>query len=271
MRVTQQMLHQNAVRHMNQNLGRMEKTNNQLSSGKILHKPSDDPYEVSKSMNLKSTIAANGQYERNTNEAKLWLDETDQNINQMVNVMQRVRELAVQGSNETLTPQDREAIAIEVKELTNQIQQFSETKVIGEYPLFSTEEKKFKIAEGIEVPANVSAESLFDNAGVNLFDTLGTLISNLGSGGPIQLDQIDKGIDQLLTTSAETGARLNRVESIENRVQDTNLALQSMLSSIEDVDYAETITKLKSEESVYQASLAASAKIIQPSLMDFLR
>lgn len=271
MRVTQQMLHQNSVRHMNQNLGRMEKTNNQLSSGKLLHKPSDDPYAVSKAMNLKSTIAANGQYERNTNEAKLWLDETDQTINQMVNVMQRVRELAVKGNSETLNDQGREAIAIEVEELTLQIRQFSDAKVNGEYPLFDSVQKTFKIAEGIEVPANVSAESLFDNNGVNLFDTLDSLISSLGSGNPIQLDQIDKGIDQLLTTSAEAGARLNRVESIENRVQDTNLALKTMLSSIEDVNYAETITKLKSEESVYQASLAASAKIIQPSLMDFLR
>jgi len=273
MRVTQQMLHQNSVRHMNQNLGRMEKTNNQLSSGKILHKPSDDPYAVSKSMNLKSTIAANGQYERNTNEAKLWLDETDQNINQMVNVMQRVRELAVKGSNETLTPQDREVIATEVKELTKQIQQFSEAKVNGEYPLFSTEAKTFKIAEGIEVPANVSAEALFGNALVeeDLFQTLDNLVLNLGSGSSIDLDQIDVGIDRLLSTSAEAGARLNRVESIENRVQDSNLALQTMLSGIEDADYAETIMKLKSEESVYQASLAASAKIIQPSLMDFLR
>ncbi|WP_245827656.1 flagellar hook-associated protein FlgL [Paenisporosarcina indica] len=271
MRVTQQMLHQNSVRHMNQNLGRMEKTNNQLSSGKLHHKPSDDPYAVSKSMNLKSAIAANGQYERNVNEAKLWLDETDQTINQMVNVMQRVRELAVKGSNETLNDQDREIIATEVKELTLQIQQLSEAKVNGEYPLFDSSPKTFKIAEGIEVPANVSADALFNNGGVNLFDTLESIVSSLGSGDPIQLDKIDKGINQLLTTSAEAGARFNRVESIENRVLDTNLALKSMLSSIEDVDYAETITKLKSEESVYQASLAAAAKIIQPSLMDFLR
>ena len=84
MRVTHQMLHQNSINNMSQNLSRWEKTNNQVSSGKSLQRPSDDPFGVSKAMNLKSALATNEQYERNTNDATLWLDETDQTINSMV-------------------------------------------------------------------------------------------------------------------------------------------------------------------------------------------
>ena len=61
------------------------------------------------------------------------------------------------------------------------------------------------------------------------------------------------------------------MEAVANRIKDSSLELKSMLSKIEDIDYAEAITRLKSEESICQATLAASAKIIQPSLMDFLR
>ncbi|MCZ8536919.1 flagellar hook-associated protein FlgL [Paenisporosarcina quisquiliarum] len=293
MRVTQQMLHQNSVRHINQNLGRLEKINNQVSTGKQLHRPSDDPNGVSKAMNLKSALVANEQYERNTNEATLWMDETDQTINEMVNVMQRVRELAVQGNNDTLSDTDRGAIATEVEELTEQIRQFANSKVNGKhlfnglktnespYPdkdsyltdTFDTGSKMFTIADGVVIKANVTANELFGNFAddANLFETLNQLSVGLRSGTDIQLDQIDKGIDRMLTVSAEAGARKNRVESMENRIQDSNIELKSMLSKLEDVNYAEAVTKLKSEESVYQASLAASAKIIQPSLMDFLR
>ena len=272
MRVTQQMLHQSSVRHMNQNLGRFEKINNQVSSGKLLHKPSDDPNGVSKAMNLKSAIAANGQYERNTNEANLWLDETDQTINSMVNVMQRVRELSVKAGNETLTEPDRAAIAAEVVELTEQMEQFSKAKVNGKYEMFGTDSRKFTIADGIEIKASVTADQLFGNAtDGELFQTLNKLADDIRSGNEIPLDEVDKGMDRLLNTASEVGARQNRVESMANRIEDSTLQLKTMLSKVEDIDYAEAVIQLKTEESVYQASLAASAKIIQPSLMDFLR
>ena len=293
MRVTQQMLHQNSVRHMNQNLSRLEKTNNQVSTGKLLHRPSDDPNGVSKAMNLKSALAANEQYGRNTNEATLWIDETDQTINDVVNVMQRVRELAVQGSNDTLSDQDKSIIASEVDELTEQIRTFANTKVNGHYifngqvtkespfpakdsyktDTFDTGAKSFTIADGVVIQANVTADKLFGTAADNtsLFQTLSKLADGLRSGSAIPLDQIDQGMDRILSTQAEAGAKQNRVEAVANRIKDSNIELQSMLSKIEDVDYAEAITRLKSEESIYQATLAASSKIIQPSLMDFLR
>jgi len=255
---------------MNQNLSKLEKTTNQVSTGKLLHRPSDDPLGVSKSMNLKSAIAANGQYERNTSEANLWLDETGQTINEVVNVMHRARELAVQGSNGTLNDQDRTVIATEVEELSAQIRQFADSKVNGN-ELF-TNAKRFTIGDGVVIKANVTANELFGNADdANLFQTLTNLVEGLRSGAAIPLDQIDEGINRLLTVSAEVGARQNRVEAVESRMKDSTLALQSMLSKIEDIDYAEAVTKLKNEESIYQASLAATAKIIQPSLMDFLR
>lgn len=293
MRVTQQMLNQNSIRNMSQNLGRFEKMSNQVSSGKLLHRPSDDPNGVSKAMNLKSTLAANAQFERNTDEAKLWMDETGQNIDSMVSAMQRVREFAVQGNNGTYSELDRAAIDAEIGELTEHMRQLANSKVNGK-SLFNGQKtnespfpqkgdftydstglvaKTFTIGEGINIQSSVLPDQLFGAStdASNIFKTLETISANLKAGTSIDLENIDAGIDRLLTVGAENGARQNRVEAVENRLLDSNLELQSMLSRVEDVDYAEAVIRLKSEESVYQASLAATSKIIQPSLMDFLR
>lgn len=276
MRISHQMLHQNSLTNMNNSMSRFQKAYNEALTGKQVTKPSDDPYGASKAMELKSALVTNEQYERNTGEAKLWLDETDQTVNSMVNVMQRVRELAVQGNNETLSPEDRASVASEVEELTKQLRQFADSKVNG-VDLFTkpagdvaATAKMMTVGGGLNIQVNVTEQQLLGENS-ELLTTLASLSAGLREGEAMDFDAIDKGIDRLLTSSAEVGARANRVESAENRMFDNTLQLKTMLSNITDVDMAEAITKLKSEESVYQASLAASAKIIQPSLMDFLR
>ncbi|MCM3611987.1 flagellar hook-associated protein FlgL [Planococcus sp. MERTA32b] len=280
MRISHQMLHQNSLANMNNSMGRFQKAYNEALTGKQVTKPSDDPHGASKAMELKSALATNDQYERNTSEAKLWLDETDQTVNGMVNIMQRVRELAVKGNNETLSPEDRGAVASEVEELTKQLRQFADTKVNG-MDLFTkvadgadaavTGPKTMTVGGGLNIQVNATEEQLLGPDDSNLIATLETLSAGLRDGNEMDIAEIDTGIDRLLKVSSEVGARMNRVESAENRMFDNTLQLKSMLSSITDIDMAEAITKLKSEESVYQASLSASAKIIQPSLMDFLR
>lgn len=265
MRVTQQMLHQNSVRHMNQNLSRFEKTNSQVSSGKLLERPSDNPNGVSKAMNLKSTIAENEQFTRNTDEAKLWLDETDQTMSRMTDVMQRVRELAVQGGSDTLSDHSREVISTEILELKSTIEQLSGTQLNGQDLLGAA--KSFTIGNGLTVKANASSAEILGGTVQMLEDLAGAVKANT----PVDLAAIDSSMDQMLTVQSEIGARTNRVDATDNRLKGSTLELTKMLSKIEDVDYAEAIIKLKSEESIYQASLSATSKIIQPSLMDFLR
>lgn len=265
MRVTQQMLHQNSVRHMNQNLSRFERTNSQVSTGKMIERPSDNPNGVSKAMSMKSSIAANEQYARNTDEAKLWLDETDQTISSMTNVMHRVRELALQGNNGTLNVEDRELIASEIEELTSLMNQFAATKVNGQ-DLFGAV-KNFPISEALNIKANASSTEVLGDT----IMVLGNLTSAVRAGLGIDLDTIDGSMNRMLSIQAEIGARTNRVEATETRVKEHTLDLKSLVSKIEDVDYAEAIIRLKSEESIYHASLSASSKIIQTSLMDFLR
>lgn len=292
MRISHQMLHQNSMNHVSQNMSRLNKAYNDASTGKQIHKPSDDPHGASQAMQLKSAISANEQYGRNTGEANLLLDETDQTINSMVNVMHRMRELSVQGNNDTLNDEDRNIVATEVEELTEQLRQFANTQVNGNYLFNGTDTKNapyaeknshetadfadvklkaFNVADGMTLEVGVKAGDLFGEGADGLFAKLTEAAQNLRNGEKVSLENMDAGVDRMLQKAAEVGARHNRIEAVENRLSGSTLELKQMLSNIEDIDMAEAITKLKSEESLYQASLAASAKIIQPSLMDFLR
>jgi len=86
-----------------------------------------------------------------------------------------------------------------------------------------------------------------------------------------QIGSLDDALDQILKARANVGTKLNRLEATENHWADFKLNITQMLSDTEDADMIKTVTDLASQEAAYQASLSASARIIQPSLIDFLR
>jgi flagellar hook-associated protein 3 FlgL len=126
---------------------------------------------------------------------------------------------------------------------------------------------------GEQVDPNASPEEM--NKSDNVFLLLQRAFDSLDSGDQEGvsnlLGQIDSRVSKMLTTRAEVGARMNRVEIIQNRLSEVDINLQSVLSKTEDADMAEVITNMKTEENVYQASLSVGAQIIRPSLVDFLR
>ena len=85
------------------------------------------------------------------------------------------------------------------------------------------------------------------------------------------IGDLEAGLDHILSIRAEVGARVNRLELVNNRLEDTHFSYTRLLSETENADIAETIIELKAQENVYLASLGAGARIIQPSLLDFLR
>ena len=280
------------VTQMNRNLTNLEKANQQVSTGTRINKPSDDPMGTEKSLKLSSQLADNEQYERNTDYAMSWMEMTEQSLSSISNLMQRASELGVQASNGTNSPQELETMAKEFKQLREELKGLANTKLDGKYifngqktdqPVgidqggnvsFDNQSINQRISPFSDVKINVDAGEVFDGQ-VNLFKVLDEFSTALSSGDKegmnTVLGKIEEGAEQVLTSWTGMGARQSRVESMNQRLKDENLAVQSFLSKNEDVDLAEAIMKLKTEESVYQASLAASAKIIQPSLLDFLR
>ncbi|MCA0991130.1 flagellar hook-associated protein FlgL [Pseudalkalibacillus hwajinpoensis] len=291
MRITQQMLSSNITSQLQQNLSRYEKANEQVSTGKRINTPSDDPIGVQKSLKLASQLADNEQYERNTDYALSWMETTDQALNSISNALQRANELGLQASNGTNSPEDQQTIAKEIEQLRAEIQDIANTKFDGKYifngqktdqPIqiaangdltYNNQPLMQRMSSSNTIEMNVTGE-VFDGK-VNLFKTFDQLSGALASGDQegvsSALEQIETGKEQVLNSWTTLGAKQSRVEGMSQRLKEENLSLQTLVSKNDDVDFAEAIMKLKTEESVYQASLAASAKIIQPSLLDFLR
>lgn len=291
MRITQQMLSSNTTSQLQQNLSRYEKANEQVSTGKRINRPSDDPIGVQKSLKLASQLADNEQYERNTDYALSWMETTDQALNSISNALQRANELGLQASNGTNSPEDQQTIAKEIEQLRAEIQDIANTKFDGKYifngqktdqPIqvaangdltYNNQSITQRMSSSNTIEMNVTGE-VFDG-NVNLFKTLDQLSGALANGDQdgisSALEKVETGKEQVLNSWTTLGAKQSRVEGMNQRLKEENLSLQTLVSKNDDVDFAEAIMKLKTEESVYQASLAASAKIIQPSLLDFLR
>lgn len=133
MRVTNQMLTRNVLMNLQRNLKRMQGYQDQLSSGRSISRPSDNPLSTSRIMGLKTNLKTNAQYQRNIDSSLSWLGMTEVALMSASEVMQRARELAVYGATGTHTAESRRAIADEVEQLIGNMVQISNTDIEGRY------------------------------------------------------------------------------------------------------------------------------------------
>lgn len=295
-RVTQSMLNSQLLRNLNENLRKMDHLQNQLSSGKRINKPSDDPVGISFSMRYRSELGLNEQFQSNVNSALSEMSFTDDMLNQANNVLQRLRELAVEGANGP-NPQDAlDTISAEVGQLYQQMVNIGNSQFKGKYVFngqltnvkpYSLDDAanessdlgsiSYQIGVGVNMDINIVGNEVFGAPGSssNIFQVMKDLQTALDSadyqGASQIIGNIDERMDHFLAVRAEVGAKMNRIELAEERLKDININLQSLQSKTEDADMAALITNIKTAENVYQASLAAGVKLIRPSLIDFLR
>ncbi|HWO77294.1 MAG TPA: flagellar hook-associated protein FlgL [Bacillus sp. (in: firmicutes)] len=295
MRVTQSMLANNSLRHLSESYARLGKYQDQLSTGKKITRPSDDPVVAMKGMNYRSNLGEIEQYQRNLSEVYLWMDNSEAAIDQTNSALQRIRELVIQGKNGTLSEDDKQAVAKEIEQMKLDIATVANTKVSGRYifngtdvdlaPVkvdyttgtiqevtINTEPYQVEISQSIRLTANVNAVNIFRQ---ELFDTIQSIEDTLKGTASGDLDQLlndlDGHLDKLNAERSELGARYNRIEMIETRLKQQEVIANQVLSDNEDVDMERVITDLMVQESVHRAALGASSRIIQPTLLDFLR
>lgn len=309
MRITNNMLINNIMTHLSSNLNRTMKYQNQLATGKKISMPSDDPIVASRALKLRTDVAEIQQYSRNVDDALSWMEITEATMNQINDVLQRFREITVQAANGTNTPDDLQKIGAEAGELVTQIIQLANTTYAGRYifsgfktdkPLLNSdgtfnvgfmenEYIQFEIGIGDFINVNVPGYDLFHRSNVasqgdvsSLFQTLDSIKKAI-NGQDLDPDEnqhdkistllgeLDLEIENLLRVRAGLGARMNRVELTSNRLDDDYVNFTKLMSLNEDVDMAEAIMNLFNEQNVYQASLSTTARVIQPSLVDYLK
>lgn len=295
-RITQGSITSQLLRNLGLNMRQSSDISNQMSTGRKINKPSDDPVGITYALRYRTDLAVNEQYQTNADTAQSWLDFNDTVLGQAGDVLKRVKELAVQGANGTNPQVALDNIKNEMSQLREQMVNISNSTFRGKYvfngqlvdqkPYDSATAAtttvddaaiKYNVGAGIELPVNVSGNDVFGNPSDtdNVFKVLDNIMTALQSGDydgvSAQTANIDTRLDKMLNVRAEVGARTNRVELITNRLDDLKINLTDLQSKTEDVDYAELMVKSKVNENVYQASLSVGAKIIQPTLVDFIR
>lgn len=133
MRVTNKMLTDSVINTVNTNLHRLDKYQQQLSSGKRINKPSDDPISTAQLLAAKSALKSQEQYRRNMEDGVGWMNTSDGALSQVNNVLQRLRELAVSGSNGTMSEGSMQALADEVDNLGEEMVQLANTNYAGRF------------------------------------------------------------------------------------------------------------------------------------------
>jgi flagellar hook-associated protein 3 FlgL len=299
MRVTQSMLSTNMLRNLSNSYNKLGKLQEQLATQKKINRPSDDPVVAMLGVGYRGDLNQVQQFNRNISEVNNWLETTDDAIAEGISALQRIRELTLQATNGTYDEGQREAIAVEVKQLQEQLYTIARTQVGDKY-IFNgkntnnapeivkntdetIKEVKFndgviniEIFDGITIDVNTSGKTLFENL-LHEDGTLSQLIKKLEDPNVKDeelgdfLSKMDQHIDIFLKEQARVGAKQNRVEMMEDWIAQQEVTATKILSENEDVDMERVITELLTQESIHRAALSVGAKIIQPTLVDFLR
>lgn len=294
MRVTQSMLSNNMLRNLNNSYNKMGTLQEQINSGKKITRPSQDPVVAIKGIGYRTDLGKVEQYQRNLGEVHNWLDSSDDALDKVGLALQRVSELVIDAANDTKTPEDRLKIEKEIDQIRQQVQDLGNTKVGDKY-IFSGTKTLSPLHDGSYATAN--ANTSYNNAvnievydgveikvntnGIELFDEIDTLMNDIQlklKDDPTAVGTFDSFISDistnqnvLLGSRADIGARQNRVEMMENRLGTQEVIVTKQLSNNEDIDYERAISEMISQESVHRAALSVGARIIQPTLTDFLR
>ncbi len=291
-RITQRLSVATSVAAMQTGMARLARSQERLSTGRAINRPSDSPTGTNDAMRLRAELAAKAQYTRNAEDGGSWLGNADSTLTSMLDEVRVARNLVVQGaSTGSAGPDAREAIAQQITQIRAGLLSEANTQHLGR-PLFGGTtansaaydasgtylgdggDVSRTIGKGISLAVNVTGPEAFSAGSDDLFGVLDDVVDQLRNDPAslgTSLDRLDAVSASMRTALADVGARENRVDTALSTLSSTTLDTQSALSGVEDVDIASATMDLQMQEVAYQASLAATARVIQPSLVDFLR
>lgn len=292
-RVTQNMMSERSLAGMQLGLTRLAKVQEQLSTGRILNRPSDSPADTAAAMSLRKGLGDQQQFLRNTADGLAWLNTADSALSSMSLQIRKARELGLQGANTgSLSFEARNAVATEIEGIREGLIKEANTTYLDR-PIFggiTAGSKAYDasgtfvgqagavtrtVATGVRIDVNVDGPTIVGPDGANLFDDLTALAAAIRAGDSAAtatgLDALQSGLGRVTSALTDIGSRTNRVERAEQAAFDAELAVLTSLSEVENTDLPKALMELKLQETAYQAALASTARVMQPSLIDFLR
>jgi flagellar hook-associated protein 3 FlgL len=301
-RITPSMVTGTMIGDLSTSLAGLERTTEELSSGKSILEPSEDPYGASQVIAMQSQLDGLTEYENSAQNGISWLSTASDAMTSIGSAVQRVRELVVQAANGTNSKSDRETDALEIEQLTETIKQDANTQFAGQY-IFSgtatstapyepgendeykgnTESIQRMVGPGASVSVSINLSKLLGDGASSedgkLLDTLNTIAKQMRESsaesvaalGDEDLGKLDTHIEELSDLQAAAGSATDQMKAAVARNEDVQASIQKGLSSVDETNIATVSIAYSNEQAAYQAALRASATIIQESLLNFLQ
>jgi flagellar hook-associated protein 3 FlgL len=301
MRISTNFIQQQSVEAMLRQQTELAKTQQQVSTGERIQTPSDDPVAAVRILGIERDLNLTQQYQGNADAAENKLSVTDGILTSAADIMQRIRELAVQGLNDSNDPNARQGIAEEIRQLNETLVSLANTTdANGEY-LFSgyqsntqafdpstyayngdSGQRNLRVGGGYLVEISEPGDQIFistnlDSSTQAIFQTIEDFATaldndsvNTAPNNGDFLTNMDTALDQVYNARTRLGTRMNAIDQ-QRAVNEASIAsLENNLSQLKDLDYAEAITRLNQQSVGLQAAQQAYVKVQGLSLFNFI-
>ncbi|PZE31361.1 flagellin [Curtobacterium sp. MCLR17_055] len=290
-RVTTQMSMAAASARLQAGAARVAELTDQATTLRAIQKPSDDPVGTASSMQVRKEQAAAAQYSRNANDAAAWLATTDSALSSVYSVLNNVRDLTVQAANSgTMSDTNRDAFVTQFRSLKADLEARANT-TYGTRSVFagsSTAAAAYdpatgwaaagtdvsrRIGDGTTVRVDTAGTAVFGSGDDSVFAVIDSIVNDLQNGVNVnaRINDVDGALGTVRGAQADVGIRHAAALTAQDSLKSATVSLEGRRADIEDVDLAKAVLDLQVQQTNYQAALAVTAKVLQPTLMDYLR
>jgi flagellar hook-associated protein 3 FlgL len=294
MRITDKTTTSNAIYNINEGRIKLDRLNEMIASSKIVNRPSDDPVAAKKILDLETQIKDSKQYISNIKTGQTWLQMAGTTLEGVLDSVMNIKSIAGQAVSGINDPIKKADMLGQLNAFRDQLIDYPDTQVGSQYifsgfrsdapPFDSTgafqgtdDVTSIEVSKGVQVPISISAGAVLSGTtgGVDIIGTLDKLIADITSGntagiqaGNVDLDQANQ---QLLGHISDIGMRKARMDNALTAQQRNYNVLAAMHDNLQDVDIAKAGIELTNQKTAFDAALAATAKVVPLSLLDYLK
>ncbi|HVZ60085.1 MAG TPA: flagellar hook-associated protein FlgL [Terriglobales bacterium] len=271
---------------------------NQISTGKRVSRPSDDPLAASALVQNQARSDRTDQYVQNGKSAQSLLQMADSTLGLVVSSLTRAISLGIEGATGTVSNDNQQQIAQEIEGIRDQVVQLANVSVNGRHVFAGTVigsdpftvdsaqpsgvayggnsgTNKIEVADGRTIQINLPGDQVFQASGANVMDSLQKLIVALKASDRTAISDatadIRNAMEHVSLNRVTYGNAMSQLQSNDSFLQQEKLQLKSEENDIAGIDMAEAAINLNNARNAHDAALSAAAKVLPLSLLDYLK